>query len=837
MSEPDLDLASAALFPGGGVTGALLRGIDWSRNPLGPATRWPAELKTMVRMMLQSRQPIFIFWGPELIHFYNDATLPILGEKHPRAFGQRSQECWSEAWPTIGPQIDAVMQRGEAVSFHGVLVPVLREGRLGDAWWNYSYSPLFDEPGAIAGTLCVVTEVTGEVAVRAQLETARREAEQARQTLQSALMQAPVPLCILSGREHRYTLANAPLVSLVGREVVGRTVREAFDEAEAGDYLPVLDHVYDTGEATVLHESPAKIANRDGVLEDYFIDVAYSPHRGADGAVIGVLLSAHDVSAQVRARMELERALRERQKLVDLIEQSSDFIAIATPDGAGLWCNQPGMRLLGLSGLDAVRGTSLIECIAPHDRARVRDEVLPTVAREGRWAGELDFRHFGTGESIPVWYSIFEMRDAESGEVTALGTVTRELRAQKALERAQVAVHARERQQREEAETANRAKDEFLATVSHELRTPLTAILGWAQILSSNRDPARTEKGLAIIERNAKSQAKLIEDILDVSRIISGKVVLGMRRVDLASVIRNAVDSIRPAADAKELRLVVDLANVATGLVADEERLQQVVWNLLSNSVKFTPKGGVVTVCASGEASRVVIRVHDTGKGIPARFLPHIFERFRQADASTTKQQAGLGLGLAIVRHLVELHGGTIRASSAGEGQGASFEIVLPIRAVEPQPARDESLERSTAGTRLGTAPSSANGRLRGVHVLVVDDQEDARDLVATVLADAGARVTQADSAAAAMKIFAVGDVTAIVSDVGMPGEDGYSFIGRVRASPDSPRHRDVPALALTAYARSEDRDRALASGFQEHLAKPIDPDRLIDAVAGLVQR
>ncbi len=546
------------VLAGGGAAGDLLRAVSWSTNVLGPPSGWPTSLKALVRAMLSTRQPTCIFWGPDLINLYNDGFIPILGEKHPLAMGQRAKECWHDAWPTVGGLLDDVFTRGEAVLFAEMLVPIVRAGRLQDAWWNYSYSPVFDDVGGLAGVLVVATETTSAVTMRKQLEAAKIEAE-----------------------------------------------------------------------------------------------------------------------------------------------------------------------------------------------------------------------------------------------------------------------------------AASVAKDEFLATVSHELRTPLNAILGWSRILRDNPEPHKIDKGLAIIERNASAQARLIEDILNVSQIIAGKVVLDLRRVQLSTVVQNAVDSVRPAAEAKRIRLDLTIDEGSVDFVADEDRLQQVVWNLLANAVKFTPQGGAVRVTGGKKGSGVRICVEDTGKGIAADFLPYVFERFRQDDASTTKRFAGLGLGLAIVRHLVELHGGTVEARSEGAGRGAAFDVYLPIRATEPR-ASPVVMEHETPidwGPRARPKDS-----LSGTRVLVVDDEDDARDLVATVLREAGATVAEASSVAGAISALAASASDVIVSDIGMPSEDGYSLIERLR-SDASAATRDVPALALTAYARREDRKRAFAAGFQEHAAKPVDPNVLVTIVATLARR
>jgi CheY-like chemotaxis protein len=302
--------------------------------------------------------------------------------------------------------------------------------------------------------------------------------------------------------------------------------------------------------------------------------------------------------------------------------------------------------------------------------------------------------------------------------------------------------------------------------------------------------------------------------------------------VQLSNVVYNAVESIRPAAEAKQIRIDVTLEEMNVDFIADEDRLQQVVWNLLSNAVKFTPSGGEVRVNARRESSRISIRVEDSGVGIAPAFLPHVFERFRQHDASTTKRFAGLGLGLAIVRHLVELHGGTVEARSEGVGHGSSFEVSLPIRAIEPR--REGASMPARGATPISEAHKIAKDTLEGVHVLVVDDEDDARDLLMTVFRDAGAAVTEASSAAVAMAVLASSSISVIVSDIGMPSVDGYTFIQRVRS--ETTARRDVPALALTAFARAEDRKRAVAAGFQEHVAKPVDPVVLVNKVAVLAR-
>jgi signal transduction histidine kinase/response regulator RpfG family c-di-GMP phosphodiesterase len=396
-------------------------------------------------------------------------------------------------------------------------------------------------------------------------------------------------------------------------------------------------------------------------------------------------------------------------------------------------------------------------------------------------------------------------------------------------ERARLLV--REQEARAEAEAANRAKDEFLATLSHELRTPLTSILGWTRLLRSGNLPEESSGGaLETIERNARAQSQLIDDLLDVSRIITGKLRLDVRPLELASIIESVINSVRPAASAKGIEILMNLDNSAGPVMGDPNRLQQVVWNLLSNAVKFTPNHGRVYVGLTRRRSHVEITVSDTGQGIRADFLPHIFDRFRQADGTTTRVHGGLGLGLAIVRHLLELHGATIHAHSDGTGQGATFTVKLPAAVVHEA---DDIEQMHITSENVNFLSSDNSSVLKGLRVLVVDDEPDTRDLLDTVLRGHGADVKVAGSTSEALEILETWAASVLVSDIGMPGEDGYALIKKVRAL-DAKQKRRIPAIALTAYAGVEDRQRALAADFQVHMAKPLDPDELVHAVAHL---
>ena len=380
-----------------------------------------------------------------------------------------------------------------------------------------------------------------------------------------------------------------------------------------------------------------------------------------------------------------------------------------------------------------------------------------------------------------------------------------------------------------EAQEANRLKDEFLSTLSHELRTPLNAVFGWARILRLRQLDGNTAHAVEVIERNAEAQIRLIEDVLDVSRIITGKMTLSMESVVIGTVLGAAIDAVRPAMEAKGVRLEADLGQDVPSVFADRHRLQQVFWNVLSNAVKFTGTGGLITVTLRRANGCAEVQIGDSGVGIRRDVLPFVFDRFRQADSSPTRRHGGLGLGLAIVRHLVELHGGTVEADSPGEEHGATFTIRLPI---------DRRARASTASetSPLGLSmPGGGSRPLHGRKLLVVEDHDDARDLVACVLGAAGAEVTTAASTREALERIAVTTPDLLLADLGLPDEDGYTLLRRIRAIPTLDAAA-LPAVALTAYARASDRERALAAGFLDYLIKPVDPQELVKVIVSVIE-
>ena len=571
-----------------------------------------------------------------------------------------------------------------------------------------------------------------------------------------------------------------------------------------------------------------------------------------------------ELAAQREPPMVLQKFCQSTQKIIDA---ESVTVAILDNDGYSLRhffrCNDQG-EIAREGELSPVMQRALSRVTTEPTAVRLNDsdDLLLEAEEQGESINSFLGAAIASASATSGWFYLVNKRNAEefseADERLAATLATQvavayenatlyaeaqhhatELRMEMAVrkqaeeERARLLV--REQAARAEAEAANRNKDEFLATLSHELRTPLTAILGWSHLLRKKElEQAEFFRGLDTIERNARSQSQLIDDLLDVSRIITGKLQIESGPVSLSNAIEAALDSIRPGAEAKSIQFQIELDECQCRVLGDSTRLQQIFWNLFSNAVKFTPAGGEVKVTVSLDESRVNVSVTDTGIGIDADFLPFIFDRFRQADGSTTREHGGLGLGLAIVQHLVELHNGRVYVESAGKNQGATFTIALPLAPsdVEVATSMDDALLYESEDVQA----HSGSMLLNGVKVLVVDDEADSRDLLMTILTQCGGDVHCSDSAAAAMQEFNDWNPDLLVSDIGMPNEDGYSLIRRLREL-ESERGGGILAVALTAYATDEDRLQALSAGFQIHVAKPIEPESFVTSLASILEQ
>jgi signal transduction histidine kinase/ActR/RegA family two-component response regulator len=788
---------------GGGVCGELARSIDWSATPLGPPDSWPASLKTTVGILLHSRHPMFLWWGEDLIQFYNDAYMPSFGQgRHPAAMGQRGRDCWREVWPIIGPQIDDVMLHGKATWNEDHLVAIARNGRIEEVYWTYGYSPVYGDAGNVAGTLVVCTETTARVVAERRLELLRslaiallaaRDVTTLTTNAAAVIAKAKldVPFAIFGGPGGTAVGIDAVTADRVVTALHGRGERGFYalsSPLPAGPWPEPVTHAYAAAlDGTVF-----------GVSSRLTFDDAY---RTFLEQVVEQIVSAR---ARVRIDNERRSLLEQAPVATALMIGPNHVFEIANP----LCRAMVGRDPRGLPFLDAfpeLRGTALPGIL---DRAFRLGEPFVTSEMQV----PLDRRGAGATEDFFFKFNLEPIRDSD-GCVYGMMAIAVDLTRQVATRRA--------------LEAADRAKDEFLATMSHELRTPLNAMLGWARMLRGQRDDAaKLERGLAVIERNARTQARLVDDLLDVSRIVSGKLRLSMKRIDLSASLRAAVEVLRPAAEAKCVGVSVVVAPDFGATIADPDRVQQIIWNLVSNAIRFTPAGGTVTVSASRDSSFICIDVEDTGAGIAAEHIPYLFERFRQIDASITRAHGGLGLGLAIVRYLADAHGGGVTVRSDGPGRGTRFTVTLPVRSDESPDAPPPSA--AADGERISEVPVMQT--LHNVRVLVVDDDVDSLELLRDVLESAGAFLTTATSGKQALEARGTFDI--IISDIGMPQMDGYELLGHIRSQAGG---GGVPAIALTAYARPEDAERARASGFQDYLTKPVEVDVLLERIKTLV--
>jgi PAS domain S-box-containing protein len=532
-------------------------------------------------------------------------------------------------------------------------------------------------------------------------------------------------------------------------------------------------------------------------------------------------------AALLHEREARDREHRTEERFRALLDSMPLCVWALGADGTPVYANRSWLEYAGADA--GAQGP--LAALHPEDEPAVRTDVQMALLKGEPI--ELEYRLRSARDGSYRWHGVrfLPQRDPEGVITGWIGTAT-DIENFKRAQDAHADLAVKEREAREAAEAANRAKDEFLATLSHELRTPLNAMVGWTQMLRSRTlSTDKEQKALAIIERNARAQAELIEDILDVSRIIAGKLRIELLPIDLASIVEGAVDAVRPTAEAKGITLERRIGELPARFTGDAVRLQQAVWNLLSNAIKFTPAGGRVELDVGANGSAVLVQVTDTGCGISPEFKPYVFDRFRQLDSSSRRAHGGLGIGLAIVRHIIELHGGSVACDSAGTDHGATFTLRLPIRDELAAPPIAVAPEVRQAGAMRPSSDEMVD--LTGIKVLLVDDEPDARELLTEVLEQCGAIVVATHSADEAVRLIPRERPAVLLSDIGLPGEDGYKLISRVRALPPEDGG-NLPAAAITAYARSDDARRALDAGYQRHAPKPIRPTTLAALVAGL---
>ncbi|HSY23806.1 MAG TPA: ATP-binding protein [Polyangiaceae bacterium] len=660
--------AHSSIFAGEGAARKAGRAVDWAKTPLGPPENWPTSIRTTVRMLLSSRHPMFLWWGPELIQTYNDAYIPSFGHgKHPAAMGQRGADCWQEIWPIIHPQIEDVVERARASWNENQLVPIYRNGRIEEVYWTYGYSPVFDESGGVGGVLVVCTETTSGVLAVRRLGFLR--------TLANALSEA----------------------------------QESEDVARIG--------------AACLTEAPLDIPF--GVIA---VDGTAPRQLGLDGPIPGLLSEARDPAPFARRTL--------------------------TP---GIVCQawQEPVTEVAMHSFDGAPGGVITFGISPR---------LP----------------------FDEAYRSFLQQVVEQISIAL----------------ARVAVE--------------RAKDEFLAMLGHELRNPLAPILTALEVMKI-KDPKGLEQERRIVERQASHLVHLVDDLLDVSRVAAGKIELKKRRVALAEVVATAIETASPLLEKKRQRLRVDVPTVGLDVDVDPMRLGQVVSNLLTNAARYTGDGGTVSIHARHADGDIVLRVEDTGIGIPPEQIPRLFERFFQGARHGGDAQGGLGLGLALVKGLTELHGGSVHAESSGLGKGSAFELRLALA------SGDAPAEAASAETYTKRGDSAER-------VLLIDDSEDITELVSAFLEHSGFDVRTAPDGPSALRIAQSFKPTVAVLDLGLPVMDGYEVAAKLleQLGESAPR-----LIAMSGYGQPEDIERTNRAGFERHLVKPVDGASLLRAIAG----
>ena len=775
--------AAPAFLTGGGEVGALMRAHDWSASALGAPGNWPQSLSSVVGLLLNTTFPMFVAWGPQLSFLYNDAYSEIMGAKHPGALGRPFQEVWTEIWPDISPIVDQAMA-GNSTFHENLPLTMLRKGYLEQTWFTFSYAPVRDESGNVAGVYCACTETTVQV-----LTERNRVEEQER--LRDLFYQAPGIIAVLRGPDHVFEIANKAYLELLGEResVVGRPVREVLPELEGQMFFELLDRVYATGEPYVGHEVPVMLRRSpDAELEERFVNFVYQPTRDSLGGVSGIFLEGSDVTAGVLANQALRDSEERLRQLANTIPQ---LAWMADPNGNVHWYNDRWFDFTGASPaeLDGGRWNDILH---PDDRAAIA-QAWQTAIRDGTQyevtarlrAADGGYRMF-VGRAAPL-------RDSHGQIVQWFGTNT----DVSAIETAQSELRA-----------ANRRKDEFLAMLAHELRNPLAPISTAAELLKlPGLDESRVRQTSHVIARQVEHMTQLVDDLLDVSRVTRGLVTLKEEVLSLNALVADAVEQANSLIESKRQHFALDVPDRPLYVRGDRTRLIQVFSNLLNNAAKYTPAGGAIVLQVAAEGDTVAVSVRDNGIGMAPALLPYVFELFTQAERSPDRSQGGLGLGLALVRSLVELHGGSVAAESAGPGKGSCFSVRLP------------SAERpaDTAGNRAPRSAAPAAGK--GLQLMVVDDNKDAAETLALLLGAVGHSVEVAYSAQDALAM-APGVAPALMFlDIGLPDMDGYALAGRLRAKPET---AGITLVAVTGYGAAEDRERALAAGFDHHLVKPV---------------
>ncbi len=737
--------------------------------------------------MLRSRTPVFVAWGPELCLLYNDAYLKILGQRHPAALGRPLYEVWPEVRADIEPLVNQTLA-GEAVHLESAPFLLRRNGADEQAWFDFSYAPVDGPDGTVAGLYCALAETTAKVL-----------AEKTRQTetqwLFSMFEQAPSFMALVREPGHVYELANSAYLRLVGRdEVVGKTFLEMGREVEGQDYGALLDEVYATGKPFIGTRMPVIFSRHaSGQPERRFVDFIFQPITSPEGVVSGVFIEGHDVTEHARADDALRQTVLKYHTIANAIPQ---IVWGTQPDGFHDYYNQQWYDYTGVAQ-GATDGEAWKVLFHADDRPLAAEKWRHCLVTGESYEIEYRLRHH-SGQYRWVLGRALPMRDAQGLIVRWVGTCT-DIHEQKLAQQG--------------LQYADRLKDEFLAMLAHELRNPLAPIATAADLLSRGAlDEAGVWQLSEVISRQARHMTRLIDDLLDVSRVTRGQVTLDRQPVDLKTIATEALEQIRPLLEAKAHHLDIQLSPERTQVMGDRLRLVQVLVNVLGNAIRYTPNGGRIDLRMLADDGHLTLRVRDNGIGMSSELLDVAFELFTQGERSSDRSQGGLGIGLALVRSLVQLHGGTVKVQSEGMGMGSEVTVVLPRLPHEVEQRRVEADD--AAGGPAGNA----------LRILVVDDNADAARLLGMFLELLGHEVFvqfhPADAIECARQVLP----HLCLLDIGLPDMDGYTLARQLRLIPGM---QTVVMAAVTGYSQPRDKQAAFAAGFNFHFAKPIDSAQL----------
>ncbi len=796
---------SPVAFSFGGELASLIQAFDWTATPVGPSDQWPESLKTILGVALASNHPMLIWWGKDLIQFYNDAYRKTMDpEQHPGALGQRAYDCWRETWHIIGPQIESIMAGGRSTWHEDQLVPLTPHRRREDIWWTYGFSPIGDSSG-VRGVLVICNDVTGEHLAKDELkrvnerlseEIVRRRHEADR--LKVLFRQAPGLMCVLRGPQHVFEFANDAYRKFIGsREIYGKSVRDVFPEAEGQGYFELLDQVFTTGRPFFAKELPLLLQlNPESPLTRLFVDFAYQPIIEPDGTVSGIFVEGFDVTEQRNTREAL-RISEERLK------EGMMAARMAVWD----WDLAKGELVFSANaqevfGADPERLKRPWELLHPDDVSIMKNAYEQASADRGEFQATVRMVHPQTGRIFwsDIWGKI--LRD-ETGRPVAIRGVALDVTERKSA--------------KEKLKEADRRKDEFLAMLAHELRNPLAPISAAAQILSNfKNDEARVRQTSEIITRQVRHMTHMIDDLLDAARVTRGQIALDKQQVDLGVLLTEAVEQVRPIIERCRHRLALPQTIQSFPVLGDPKRLVQVIANLLNNAAKYTPEGGHILVRLEAQTDHMVLIVQDNGIGIDQELLERIFELFSQARRTADRSEGGLGIGLSLVKGLVELHGGSVTAESKGSGAGSTFTVMLP---------RHIELSASMAPDKeLSLLPPP----IKQLKIMAVDDNKDAALLLSLLLETSGYETLIEHDPYRALERVRNEMPDVCLLDIGLPGMDGSELARQIR----SIKAAQPLLIAITGYGQDNSRETAREAGFDHYLVKPVDAKEIVALLA-----